>query len=539
MCYYISMEAPKFTFSTREFAETFTTVKGRPFSLARRPWWAYLYDLYYYDIIIMGGRQIEKSTFIRNKLLAQAIGLHNRSLIYGSATYRHVKRFYRDHWVPNLYGNPLLRKYTTASFCINNQNMTYLANRTSVDFVTLRGNGDSVRGIAGDRLFLDEIQDITYEAVGVARQCLSHAGEVDEKNGQLDDIGMIVAAGTPKTDDNILSQTYWNKSTAEEWVVKCQSCGKYNILGLANIHPEGIICANCYRTRKAVVKLNTLTGQWVARYKLSDTRPKRGFRIPQMLLAALFTPHRYQQKFYIEVRNADPLTLHNEILALPYGLAEKPLTMNDFSKGDYRIVPWDKLIPTYRAQRYLVGIDWGDGSKSYTVMVIGYPLNDGTLKIVYLKRFERGAELDKEYQLSEIIKIIKYLKPHAIGVDWGMGYAHQNPKLQRIFGRDRVFEIYNSGVQTALIKKDRKKNYFTINRDDMLSDTFQEIRDGNIIFPADSDSFIQDFLNIKVEYRTDKHGDREPYYTHDETHPDDSAHALNYLRVAGKIIGYL
>lgn len=523
----------------RQFSEMFTTVKGKPFSLARRPWWAYIYDLYYYDIVIMGGRQIEKSTFIRNRMLSEACMLHQKSIIYGSATYRHVKRFYRDQWAPNLYGNATLRKvYTTAPHCINNQNMTVLANLTSVDFITLRGNGDTARGIAGDRLYIDEIQDITEDAVNVARQCLSHAGEVDKDNGSIDDFGIIISTGTPKTIDNILSKHYWNKSTAEEWVVKCDVCGKHNILGLSNISSEGIICSHCYKTHKAKNRLNTLTGEWVARYPLSSTRPKRGFRIPQLLLAALYGPERYKYKFYFEAKNADPITLYNEILGLSYEYADKPLNEKDFQLGNWNICNPEKIIVTHGLHKYIVGIDWGLG-KSFTVIMIGYVDNRGILKIVFAKKYERGAELDRLYQLNDIKHIIRAVKPAMIALDWGLGSAYQNPALKKEFGPQRVIEVYNSGVQTALIKYNSKKRYYTINRDAMLENTFQEIRDGNIIFPRDFKPFIQDFLNIRTEYRKDIHGDTTAYFTHDEDSPDDAAHALNYLRVGGKILRLL
>jgi len=176
------------TYSISKFSELAFTSKGEPFSLAKRPWWQRIYNVNHPDIIVMGGRQIEKSTFIGNRLTAEAC-LTRLNYIYASATNNHVKRFHRDRLTDTVYGNKLIRvNFTRASHCVNSQSMIRFANLSAIDLITLRGNGDTARGIPGDRLYIDEMQDITSDAIYVANECLSHA-----KDG-----GVTIYTGTPK-----------------------------------------------------------------------------------------------------------------------------------------------------------------------------------------------------------------------------------------------------------------------------------------------------------------------------------------------------
>lgn len=503
------------------------SAKGLPFSLGMRPWWRYIYDLYHPEILVMGGRQIEKSTFIGNALASESC-LARMNYIYASSTYNHVKRFHRDRLTDTFYGNKLIRRnWTNGPQCTNNQHMIILANLSSIDLITLRGNGDTARGIPGDRLYMDELQDITAEAAGVARECLSHAV----------DGGRIIYTGTPKTIDNVLAQTYYNKTTAEEWLVKCDVCGKHNVLGLANVAREGIICANCYRVAKKKRLINVLNGEWMATHQLGMKRYIRGFRMPQILLKAL-DPADIYLRFYIKVLNADPITLYNEILGMPYDSSDKPLHMSDF-----KFVPPDKMKciddiqKTYYRYPMFIGIDWGLG-KSYTVFTI-IAIIDGKPTVVYYKKYSGIAETKMEWQLNDIIKNMKKVGFKACGVDWGVGAGYQNPKLQQIFGYDRIFQIYNSGTQYEMIKWNNKKRQFSINRDGQIQKLFQEIRDGDLKFVAKHDVVhcLQDFLNVNIEYRRDIRGDVEPYYTHDDDKPDDAVHSTMYARIASSLSG--
>ena len=166
--------------------------------------------------------------------------------------------------------------------------------------------------------------------------------------------------GTPKTVDNILSRYFFQKSTASEWVVACHVCGKHNILGLTNVWEKGIICSHCYKVSKRHTLLDTRVGRWLAQYQLGKKRYMRGFRMPQLLLAGIMDPDQYAQ-FYLKVFNADPITLYNEIIGLPFDTSEVPLREQDFNFSEDKNISIEDIQKTYPRCPKFVGIDWGLG----------------------------------------------------------------------------------------------------------------------------------------------------------------------------------
>jgi hypothetical protein len=55
--------------SLRRFAESYLRLHGQPFSLAGRPYLIPIYDSTAKNLVIRASRQVEKSTFLANRIV--------------------------------------------------------------------------------------------------------------------------------------------------------------------------------------------------------------------------------------------------------------------------------------------------------------------------------------------------------------------------------------------------------------------------------------------------------------------------------------
>ena len=149
---------------------------------------------------------------------------HFRSL-FVSPTQQQTETFSRDRIQTPVEYSQTLQTFTDGPMTKNN--VLYKKFVTGSD-ITLRYaflHADRVRGISADMLLLDEIQDILTDIIPIIEEALSHSP-----------FKILRYSGTPKSLDNTISY-YWNQfSTQNEWVVPCEGCNTWNILGLSLIH---------------------------------------------------------------------------------------------------------------------------------------------------------------------------------------------------------------------------------------------------------------------------------------------------------------
>lgn len=126
-----------------------------------------------------------------------------------------------------------------------------------------------IRGPATDENLLDEVQDISYEAIPIIRETMAMSRFKRE-----------VFSGTPLTTDNTINKL-WTSSTMMEYAMRCDSCSHWNTLTEDNdpmkmIQKKGLCCAKCGNT------LNSRNGEWV-RFNLDET-DLVGYHLAQPLL---------------------------------------------------------------------------------------------------------------------------------------------------------------------------------------------------------------------------------------------------------------
>ena len=169
---------------------------------------------------------------------------------------------------------------------------------------------DRTRGIPAYLLAIDEFQDILQDNVPVMEQCLSHAPQTYKRQ---------IYSGTPKSLDNHLEYYRANMSTQGEWVVPCDGCNHWNILGEKNIGKESLICEKCGK------KLNPMCerAQWANMCEYDPVKEAVGkLPHPQLMVPWL----NWKKDILYNYENYSREKFYNEVLGISYDSGLRPLT---------------------------------------------------------------------------------------------------------------------------------------------------------------------------------------------------------------------
>ena len=489
-----------------------------PFSFEKRRYLKPMYNTTSPRVLLKCGRQVEKSTYLGNRLLSMTCIQPNFTSLYVSPTNQQTKTFSNDRIAEPLSISAKLKVWTDPHLAQNVFQKKFI-NRSQIVMRYAYLNADRVRGIPADLVCIDEIQDIHTDNIPVIEECIAHSA-----------FKFKLYSGTPKSLDNTIESLWVEESTQNEWVVPCDSCGGgdyryWNILDEGNIGPKYLICDRCY---KQIYPMHE-DAQWASMNpKPRVPHPMDGYRVPQIMVPWIgWDDILNKQLTYSRGK------FHNEVLGLSYDSGTRPLTRADvkancgtehgLSRDD---VARMKGLTRGGSMGVFMGVDWGTGEQSYTVVSIcGYV--GGKFTLMYIKRFE-GQESEPQAQINLIRQLVKDWNVTLIGSDYGGGFD-RNDSLIRIYGPRKVFKYQYSTVTSAKIKWDSGLGRFMLNRTEVMSDVFNAIKRRNIFrFPRWEDfevPFGQDMLNIFSEYSESR---RTNEYKKSRGVTDDAFHCLVY-----------
>lgn len=507
------------------FAESVYKLDGQPFRLTNRHYLKPIYDSDIEEGIIMSGRQVEKSTTNSTSMANYSLLYQNFKGLYFAPLTSQVKEFSGER-LGKLYEysqNDVIKKEyldkhdTKAVFM-----KTIKKSNATLYLKHCYGLADNIRGITVNGIWGDEIQDIHIDALPVIRECQAHALDAGAR------MRVTWYTGTPKTFSNTIQQ-YWDKSTQNEWVVRCPHCKKYQILSLKNLTPKAFICRKC---KMKLDKNSIINGFW---YALQPGRKLKGFRITQMMVPWITAEDLWNK--YITYA---PDKFYNEVLGRSYENADKPFTplmLGQISANQLKFQ--NRADGQFANKPVFMGVDWGTGEKSFTVVSIYSRNNDGKFQLIYLKRYSIGEELDPEYQMKDICNLMQLFRITYAVVDWGFGYDRYK-KLVSIFGSGRVGACYYSFNQRQERKYDPDKARWIVNRTDVISKYVRMVENKEILWPgADKGEYTWLFdhhLCEMAEYRKTQSGRSEDLmYTHPEGQPDDGLHSGVYAMLAEQV----
>lgn len=336
--------------SIADFAQCIVTVQRKPLSFEGREYlrWIYnaraKYPVGSRDIVIVSGRQVEKSTTIAAKVMTLCAIYPSFSALVIEPRSDQVKVISQGRYDPMAQDSEVLREGWMSSKNVWQVGMKGFNNGSLVNFKSCYYTADASRGITAGFLAIDELADIISDNIPILEECQSHLQLEPEKVFNL-------YTGTPKTTSNTLNM-HWDGTCQFEWLVLCDACKHYNYLDEKVIGKHFYICTKC---GKQIYP--TQHGEWVAmKPSLIDVR--WGFRISQLMVP--FMAHANVLK-KMENPNIPRRAFNNEVLGLSFDEGQLLLTEADILKR-CESRPMDQVAHISKRSVFICGgVDHGTG----------------------------------------------------------------------------------------------------------------------------------------------------------------------------------
>lgn len=474
-----------------------------------------------YENFVIDGVVTHNSTSLANFLLTEGVSIPQFRSLFVAPSKEQTSRFSNTRFAKSLFFSPLIKKhFITNSMPANNVTLRMLANGSEFFFSYASDDAERIRGVSADRICYDEVQSMILEAIEpVIRECLG-ASRYKYR----------MYCGTPLSAENDIEVLLWQKSTKNEWVVKCKHCGGNNILGWKNIGPRHLICSN----EKCEKEIDVRNGSW---FKTNPKASNFGFRIPQIALHRnVATKEAYQS--IIDKRNDySKAQFNNEVLGVSDAMGARLISVNhikalceDYYWEDYAVNPKNM----HGVAEVVGGIDWGGQSPtnvSRTTLGILGILPDGRLRLLYGKIYPSGHAIR---DLDDIAKICTLFQCRIVVGDSGEGML-ANAQLRQKLGYHIVFGNRYSG-QKGTIKYNNNQNDPGYHSDKtiIIDQVMHCIIARRFQFPHWElmKKFSDDIMAAYEE--TTKEGRR--IWKHAATRPDDFLHSLALGWLASKIV---
>jgi Phage terminase large subunit (GpA) len=514
------IKAPK-----SQWVKALIYLDGKQFNFAGRDYLKPIYNGFYPRKLLKFARQSEKSTFLANDMIVNCAVTPYTKSIYVAPSHTQVRQYSNGKLRPWSQDSPILKKYYLSTGV---SDQVFEKGFTNGSMMFLRSaflNADRVRGLTGTELYIDELQHILSSNISVILEVLSHA-----PNPQ------VTYSGTPLTNDNPI-ETYWNLSSQCEWLVPCDRHTPlhWNYLDTRCIGKHGPICNKCGG------RIDPAKGKW---FSLSSNRNVMGFHISQLMVPWMQSPAKWDELlFKYETYSVGQFA--NECLGVSYDNASKPVTRTDLvaccsSKHPFRKHP----DPYTNSLVVSAGIDWGEGvdgsergikgrlkNASYTVLTLGAYVTPKIFHVFFMKRYV-GEEAAPSNCVRDITQICTAFGVKCFGVDWGHGWG-VNEQLEKAFDRPKekkVIKFQYLGMQRERKKYDPIGVKYQLNRTDVMTDFFEDIKSQKFLFP-DWET-MQPFLEDAEHVHTEHASTGMLKYDHRSSEPDDSVHSIILCREA-------
>jgi hypothetical protein len=478
-----------------------------------------------YDrILMMSGRQVSKTVTMAAKMVAEAVTTPHLPIIYANASGTQTSSFSTSKLDPFLIHSPavyhnMLRK----KHVINNVFHKRFDNWSEIRLSYFSESADRIRGNTGFRFYLDEVQDILYDAVIDAEECLSAAKTP-----------RFTYAGTSKSMTSTLA-FYWSLSTQKEWIIKCRGCGKWNRPSEENIHLQGLACKKCGTL------LNTYAGKW---HSFRDPKEKPaqydGYHVPQIILPLHCCDMAKWKTVLNKFENYPMYKFRNEVMGLPHGEGDNPITEEVLQRACIPELKMEdrKTAANSTGATYLTaGIDWGgngiEGTSRTTLSIYAvYPERNQYIKI-YGKIYGAG---DPTQHVEDIGIKLNTFGVHMCFGDHGGGNFAMSHLASRVHSTRIVPVMYSD--QSAPFKWDERAGRYTVNRTTMIDAFFLAVQNGEVktFRWEEFAQFAPDILAVKEETIGEEAGKPRRVWRRYPTKPDDILHSMVFGWFACRIM---
>ncbi len=424
----------------RNFCQNFIYLRNQPLSFAGRPYLDEIYQATERNLILRCSRQVEKSTMLCNRIIFEAIANPGINMIFICPRQEQAAVFIKSRLMPAIQQSPLIcraligprhRQLPVMNLCFHNHSQ--LSVRAAYH------SADPARGLSGDLLFVDEFQDIASNTLPVLQETLSHSPNP-----------RVILTATPKSQDNHV-EAIFRQSTACEWHIPCPACEASSIPDTRIMGLDGLVCHSCRSP------ISAAAGRWVARHPQSNWGA--GYWVNHLMVPWLQYPEiLLRQETYHAPR------FLNECLGLPTSLGDHLVTraeMEACCTPQPMATRWSD-VPDANQVCMLAGVDWGGGSRSATVVTIGYIRADKKFVVV---RFEQlRAQEDPESTLNTVARLCSDFRVRYIAADGGGNGSVYNRLLgDKLEWRVPLYAMMYAGT-TQEPRQDGSLHQWTVDR---------------------------------------------------------------------------
>jgi hypothetical protein len=502
------------------FTETTGKVKGKRFSFRGRPHLEFIYRDKHPRIVLVAGRQQEKTETIARKLIHDGYSRAYTTLVYTAPRQEQVTRFQGERFRSAIKDS--IQGLLEASVDKEKDAKTRigLTNKSIYYFGSAWSDGDALRGIPGDEVFFDEVQDMTQQAIEAIEKAVSHS-EIKDPETELN--GRCIYSGTPKIAGTYYDRVLWQKSDQKKWHVTC-SCGEEQLLHFPSSIKKRDDGKNYYfACNKCGSELDRTQGRWIA--TKPENRLYSGYHLTQ-LNASWISANQIMRDY----ETMDEATFRNEVLGEFYTGAAKPVSLEDILACADKAREMQTRVVDYETA---MGIDYGGGTTSKTIITIGHEERiDGVDKIV-IDYIEDCAITDHEKLIQHIATLVNRYNVQKIVGDAGYG-SYEGQKLFQMYGTMANSMRYVSYANDPTKREVKEGRIIQVDRTFSMDKTIDMFKKHRFVFPyknpGEIEKFFDHYMSLEMELTESKVNSGRKLYTHRT--PDDAFHSLNYLREA-------
>ena len=510
------------TLTTSEVTRALLHFKGKKFSLEGYKPLEAIYDADPPMMTVKCCRQIGKSVSISAILVGKGVARPYFNSLFVSPLAIQTSRFSKLYLQP-FADSPLIKKYFKTHGDVANIFMKSFNNGSIIflSYAETEEDVDRIRGIAGDMVAVDEVQDVAYEALPVIYEVLSASDFAYKRH-----------YGTAKTSNNTL-ELLFNRGSGNEWVIKCSHCSKWNIPNtiencLAMCASDvGPICHHCGKP------IDVEKGQWAA------ARPQEkdhlSFHIPRHVLKARIDPKKWKD-LQLAIRDYVPAKLANEVFGLASGQGGRILSeMEAMACCDPSRTSFDKGWPmdSRGITNVVMGIDWSTtgSTKSFTVMtILGYDYT-GRCYLLYTERIQGTDILAQVAHAEHLFMTFGCQRLHS---DRGVGVL-QGQLLEKSLGSERVCMVQYTAAKSAL-RYDRVGRYLSADRTMIMDTSILKMKLGPSKFQTPCWNLMSGFWADALALYEEETLAGRRVYRKDETACDDWAHSVVFAHTAYMVL---
>lgn len=506
-----------------QLASALLKVKGKKIDMNGYLPFKSIYDYSPPHVTLKSSRQTGKSLSIAGMIVTNSILRPHFGSLMISPLAQQTSRFSSTYLDPFL-NEPVLKKHFMDTSSKKNVFYKSLSNGSYIilGYADTSDAADRVRGASVDLLLLDEVQDISLDALPILRETLTAS-----------EYAFTRYCGTAKTENNTLEHQ-WKLSNQLEWVVKCHGCGRHAIpvdfeacLKIVTANPNGPGCPHCGH----IINMNE--GRWLA--AKPNTKDHFGFHIP-----AFCMPVRNRPKKWVEildkVKNYPTQKLSNEVFGLASGVGGRILSLKEaMACCNGSKTEWDTEFP--RDSRNIVmttiGVDWSvsGSTKSYTVInVLGYD-SRGKMYVLYSQRLD-GVDILE--QVARVEQLYYQYQASMIGSDRGVGVL-QGQILKQHLGDDKVVMV-NYVAAKAPLRFDKQGNYYSADRTMNVDTVIIKAKIGIEKFETPCWNLMADFWQDALNMFEEETQSGRRVYRKDDDLCDDWCHSVVFGNVAAQVL---